>query len=197
GTDLVDHTPDSGGAWEEHAVDNAGQAVISDENRARGNASATVSLLHTVAPPSADYSVRGTMHVKSVAGACGLVARSQSDERTAVTLGYNALAGAWILAELVEGVIGESQFIPGTLDEDTDYELELVVEGDTVAGYVDGELLGSIETEVLDAGRAGLSFLGGSDSTGLHIDDWSVAAGVVVDADTEDATEIADAAAGT
>lgn len=178
GTDLVNHTPDSGGAWEEHGVDNAGQAVISNENRARGNAAATVSLLHTVAPPTADYSVRGTMHVKSVAGACGLVARSQSDEQTAVTLGYNAFAGVWVLAELVDGVIGESQFIPATLDEDTDYELELVVEGDTVAGYVDGELLASIKTEVLDAGRAGLSFLGGSDSTGLHIDDWSVDAGV-------------------
>src|SRR5690606_26402837 len=182
GTDLVDYTPESGGSFFEHPQENAGQAVISDEGRARGNASQTVSILYDPQVPTPDCEASCTVHVKSLTGACGLVARSSDQSRTAVTVGYNAAGGVWVIAELINGVLGASQFIPETLSTNEDYALRMVCQGNVIEAYVNDELIGSIETQVLGAGYAGLSFLGGSNTTGLHIDDWRV------EIDTEDGT---------
>src|SRR5690606_22032757 len=107
GTDLVDHTPDSGGAWEEHAVDNAGQAVISDANRARGNSDDVVTLYHTAVPPSADYEVSAVIHVLTAAGNAGITIRLDPEEATTVALGYDSsiAGGAWLLVEYVDGAV--------------------------------------------------------------------------------------------
>src|SRR5690606_37113442 len=126
GTDLVDYTPESGGSFFEHPQENAGQAVISDEGRARGNASQTVTILYDPQVPTPDCEVSCTVHVKSVTGSCALAARTSDQSRTGVFLGYDAALGLWVFAELINGVLGARQFIPETLSTNEDYALRMV-----------------------------------------------------------------------
>src|SRR5690606_6155501 len=136
GTDLVDYTPDTGGQFIEHPHESAGQAVISNEGRARGNLAAASTVVLAAPMPVADYRVRGVMHVKSLLGACAVVARNALDARTGVLVGYQASISSWIIAEMVTGAITQIQTVPQALSVGNDYEIELDVHGNTLDAYV-------------------------------------------------------------
>lgn len=174
GTDLLDHEPDSGGAWKANATLNAGQAVISNEGRARANDSDLISLYHTTEPEDADYEVRTVLHVKSLTGIAGLVARASKSHATAVTVAYDASVGMWFLANLVNDIPTAIDTAFQSLTPGNDYVVRLVVKGTTAEAWVNGDKILEIAVTLTDPGVAGLSLQGGSDNTGLHLDEWVV-----------------------
>src|SRR5690606_7454212 len=145
------YTPESGGAFIEHPQENAGQAVISDQGRARGNINATVSLYHTAVPPSADYEVSATLHVFTTSGAAGLVMRMDTEESTAVALGYDPTiaGGSWLLAEYIDGVVTNFALFPQVLTPGTSYAVRMVGQGATITAYIDGVERITLTTQIL------------------------------------------------
>lgn len=176
GTNVLDYALDLGGALVAHQIDNAGPVVISNQGRARSTSNGTTTILLAQEMPVADYDVFGTVRAFSVVGSMGILVRVQPSASTGVAFGYDADLGGWLLAELVNGVIGTIQVVPATLQAGQDYQLKLLARGSVVEAYVNGQLVGSIQTVVTTPGHAAFSCRGAtSNSTGLHLDDWGVA----------------------
>lgn len=175
-TTLEAHTGETGATWTKDSTLSAGQLVISDANRIRGNTAGQAVLDNASGTPgSADYTVSAKLRfVTSVAGPyIGPVARSSGSFSF-----YMAVleAGDINLLKFPSGTsLGSYAFTPAA---GTDYLVALKVTGTTIKVYLDGvERISATDSSITAAGKAGvIAFDAVTNTTGIHMD--AVAAGV-------------------
>lgn len=178
------HTTDTGESWVQHPA-SAGDGVITDANRLRGNIGGLVMLMSSEIPGSADYSVeikivRKTTITSDQPSALG---RLDATANTYYMARVNPVTGEVQLYKVVAGTptaIG-TPFTYGVLTADQVYTLKLEMIGSTIRAYFEGvQRISVTDTAISAIGRAGVrfSFAGGtvvtSNTTGVHVDQFTL-----------------------
>jgi hypothetical protein len=183
GVDLPSHSPSLGGPWVYHP-NNTALFCITNANRVRQNLNGTALAYATGTPASADYDVSAVLRKLSgglgSASSMGIAGRSSTSVFTQYYLSYNDGAAQWQLGKVVSSantVLGS--FAQGlTLNQD--YAIVLRMVGTAISGYLDGVLLiGPItDASIAVAGKGMIRASGNlpvsSDTTGYHLDNFSV-----------------------
>lgn len=180
GTNIESHTGEVGATWVEHTALAGGQLVISDANRVRSNSSTADMVYASGLPASADYSVFGTIVMRSDnnGSAMGICGRLATGADTCYLFRYNTSGtNQWQLLRLSGGASSTIQAVNATITVDQAYAIELRMTGSTIEGYVDGVLTCSgTNSDVTAAGRAGIRTAGtASNTAGVHLDNFSAA----------------------
>lgn len=174
GTPLSQYTSESG-----HSFTRYLQYSTSGDPTIRGNGLGKVGTSNEMyladwVPPSADYPVIGSFAVRSANGQSWyLLSRVDESARNFYYFGYQSGLGLRLVRALSGfTVLGTYGFTPVAGHS---YELRLEVEGSTINGYLDGELvLTATDASVTAAGKAGVFFNDGAavtdDSTGTVLD---------------------------
>lgn len=179
GTDLNAITPDLGSAFTRHSSFSANPIVLTDANRARNNGGATdVALYYNqTAPASADYNVGVTWRKFSAVSNhyAGIAGRIQTGSFSLYMCAQNT-PGTWTLAKIVNGVYTALGTYSHTPSLDTDYDLKLTFSGSTIKFFLDGvERISATDSAITAKGYGGLvSYVGVTNSTGIHYDDFFV-----------------------
>jgi hypothetical protein len=164
---LATHVPEVGGTW---TINNP-HALISPVIR---NNSASVifgtgsvdettqNIYNTVTPPSADYSVRGTIRFVAHGAKAALMARfnSANSDQYAGGLYYdsNGVTPKWAIEKSVSGVRTTlaSVLITDTMEVGDSFDIELKVSGTSIILYVNGvQTLAAVDSAVTGVGKPG------------------------------------------
>lgn len=188
GTELSAYS----GNWTKHPSSGAGTFVISNANRCRKNSGDANEAIyyHSGSPASADYTVSADLvFVSSDVASPSVCGRMSTSANTFYMARYNTdLGGGWQLYKRVAGTFTQlgstasATFTSGTKN------LVLRMSGSTIELYKEGSgtpTISATDTAISAAGKSGLRCgADTSDSTGLHIDNFSaddiVAAGTAV-----------------
>lgn len=181
-TALASHTPDQGGTWVQHSSFTLGTAVISNANRCRETTSQNEVTVYynNAAPAAADYDVIVTIRTVSVLGIGGVIGRASSSANTMYSFFYSVSDGQYMLNRIVAGTTTTIGTFTTTLSVSTNYVLKLEMRAAAIKCYVDGvERISVTDSNITAAGFAGIRVRagagGGSDSAGIHLDDFSAA----------------------
>ena len=178
GTLLENHTPEVGGAWAQLVGHPDWSAKITPAGRLRCDA-AVGAYYNATIPGSNEYAVRATVVCLSGAAVwAGVMARYQPGSFEFYYCSHYAGLNKWYLSKYVGGVSTELGQFAQVLVVGQSYGLELRVLSTGVEVYLDGVLvISSSDTDAALAatGRAATHFeTATTDSTGLHLDDFSV-----------------------
>lgn len=165
-------------SWVLHSGTPSGSVVISDANRARGNASGLSLYYHNTVPPSADYVVEANVYEVSNTGArVGVCARVDSSAQTYYMVEVTSSLGTDTtkLFKVVAGVstqLGSTYSLEYTSLINTRIAVECI--GTTINAYRESGLIITVtDSDISSAGFSGLStFNPSTNSTGPHLDDW-------------------------
>jgi len=135
-----------------------------------------------VTPSSADYSVSCDLYVAStLSNRAGVSARQAPSANTRYFARYSRVTAG---VELFKTVSGTSTQLGSTSSQTASagntYRLELIVNGTTIEAYWDGggsPVVSQTDSAITDAGHPGIVFLNAANAgntTGIHIDNWSV-----------------------
>jgi concanavalin A-like lectin/glucanase superfamily protein len=188
GTELSSHTGALGASWTA-ATDQTSSAVISPAGRLRKSAGAGYSqYVASGVPSSANYLVEADVYVASIQAddSVALIGRADAAGTTYYMARYITSSGVWQLLEVTAGTgatIGTPTQVARTLTVGASYRVGLQMNGSTISLIVDGVTIitGTDASPIAAAGRAGLrngltTGAGtGSDTAGLHLDDFRVA----------------------
>jgi len=152
-------------------------------NRCRHNSTTSSIYRHATSPASADYSVKCDIYAKTLGvteNAPGVVGRASSSAVTFYWARYDGGSSkAWQLYKAVSGTytnLGESA---QTLSTDTAYEIKLDMSGTAIKLFKESEgtaVVSVTDSAITAKGQAGIrtySAVAPTDTTGIHIDNWS------------------------
>lgn len=129
-------------------------------------------------PATNEYDVRADVHVKSNAGAIGVVARSLTSGSDSLYMArYNAAFSRWELVKCISTGCTNLATYSQTLTVGSTYALKLEVRNATKKLFVDGvERASSTDNTITQVGRAGIRSGPGvtTATTGYHLDNFSV-----------------------
>lgn len=177
---ITSHTPTpSGGySWVQSGSLSANTAVITAGNRLRTTGTGEVIYYADVSPGSADYSTQAILYAADVTGASGfrgVGVRQVAGSKKLYTGIYNFGASRWELY-WIDGV---SFTLLGSysqaLSTGTSYHVKLTVAGSDLDLIIDGvSRVTATDTQITAEGFRSLYLNGndGSDSAGLHVDDF-------------------------
>lgn len=167
GTVLQSHVGELGATWTDHP-NNSANAIIKT-NRVRGASGGTHIYYASGLPTTAEYDVSVPLTQITALGGGGPAGRMDTAANTFYRGRYNA-SGNW---EIFKTVAGSSTNL-GTAAEawpGGSPVLLFQIRDATKKLFVDGvEKLSSTDNVITAAGRAGLSFFDGTDTTGYHLD---------------------------
>jgi hypothetical protein len=187
GTELSNHTPDSGGIWTE-ASGYSTQAFITSASRLRqdsNNVGQTV-YYHSATPPSPNYTVAADVYSFSRTlwqTAAGVVARYDASSGSFYAASYNHHAYEWELLKYQGGSFTTLGTYAQTISTGQTYTVRLSVSGVNPT-YLTLSVGGAVVISVTDsgspiiaAGKAGVLLLslqapGMTDTTGDHLDNF-------------------------
>lgn len=183
--------------WTKHSSAGSGIAKISNANRVRPNGANADGTYHLPAVTAgADYDVIADLVVLSAGGgSVGLWGRLATSAVEGYCLIYDdgAFIGNGVLRLYRYGGSGTSQlgtYSCGVLSGT--HSLKLEMRGTAIKAYLDGTVRISVtETSITAAGRAGLRmisdrFVGGDDSSGVHLDNFRIEQGPVTTVSASD-----------
>lgn len=175
GTELAAYNS----AWSKHPSYTA-SVVLSTAGRLRTTVSTAAGYLHSVTPPSADYSVSADLYLVSSDNSLnGPIGRASPSALTFYHARYGGAAQQVQLYRFLNGSatqlgsgVSRAVSVGGTIN------LRLEMSGSVIKVYADASptpLISQTNSEISAAGRAGfrLSTAGGSDTQGLHFDNFS------------------------
>lgn len=163
-------------------------------NRIRHNSTTSSIYYHANTPASADYSVSADLYVKStgISNAPGVAGRMSTSIASFYMARYLADAAnlAWELYKAVDNTFTLLGSSAQTLVDETSYNIKLDMVGTAIKLFKESEgtaVISVTDSSVTAAGRAGIRTYSGvapSDTTGLHLDNFSAddaaASGVLV-----------------
>lgn len=154
-TALNLHTPDTGGAWTE--VQGSGNPKIDPSGTlACFNNSESVAV-NAATPPSADYTVSGTVHKPSGGfGHAGVMARASSGAFTGYRLVYDGNNDNHTLDKVVAGAVTNLATYAIALADGASEPIILDVNGTTLTATING----AAQTPVTDGAIAGPGLAG-------------------------------------
>lgn len=189
---LQSHTGSQGATWTRHPS-YAGDAQISNANRLHASSGTTALYYASGSPLTADYNVAGFLRKRSAtSGAAGIVGRASTSVDTHYLARYDDNVDEWRLYKYVTGT--PTQLGSGfaqALTTDQDYWVRLEMRGTSIKVYVDGvERVAVTDSSITAAGKAGVRFDGGAgtDTTGIHLDDFQADSSLTPFAETRDVT---------
>jgi Concanavalin A-like lectin/glucanases superfamily len=194
GTTLQSHTGETGASWTKFM----GQPdlVLSDVNRLRKGGAGQVYYHTSATPSTANYSVEADLTVKSIVAddGIGLIARQDisNPNGTFYMARYETWDGSWNIIEVTGGSADWLDYSYETLDDEQTYHVEFELNGSTLTLYVDGvEKASVVDASLSAAGRAGVAMgytnttSAHTNSTGIHLDNFSVTSGPTTAVDSE------------
>lgn len=174
--ELSLHTGETGASWTQHSASGTTATVTATTNRVR-TAVINLNAIYYASgvPSSSDYTVTLPMFVASqpTSGSIGPIARVDTATETYYHFRMNLSGGSgWQLFKFVAGVATQlgSTVLEAITNSNT-YVMELVVQGTTITGKVDGVTKVSVTDAAISAiGKAGLRGHSASvsDILGLH-----------------------------
>ena len=192
GTTLTSHAPEIGATWSNLSIPGATDTErISDANRARRNGTGTGgSVSYTTAPTSANYSVEADLVVKSnLAGdMAGVIGRVDTGSAKSFYMArWEQADTSWNLIRDDNGTVRWLNYVTGqpALTVGATYRLRLEMNTTQLRLYVDGVLMVAATDATLSAagkagimdggtGDYGISAPAKGDTTGIHLDNFSV-----------------------
>jgi len=185
GTSLSSHTPTGrGGTWTRHASAGASASlVISDANRCRlgGTNTGLVLFYLSDAPAGNEYDVECSLYFATASQLLGPAGRVATGANSAYFARCNSSAGTWELHKVVSGTVTLlGSWAPGTPPSAGEtHSVRLEIRSGAKKLHVDGvERISSTDDTHTSTGRAGLrdfSNAAGSNTTGVHVDDFRAA----------------------
>jgi len=181
GTSLQSHTGEVGATWTVFA--SSSTAVLTDANRVRRNTTTPTQYYASATPSSANYTVEGDVTVKSLISgdAANVIGRQDTSNTNGTYYAARYLSGDWELLKLVNGTVTVLDTSPVTLTSGQTYNLQLSMNGSSIALYVDGTLKASAtDSAITAAGKAGIRMgtsanpTAPTNTTGLHMDNFVV-----------------------
>jgi hypothetical protein len=186
---LQTHTGEIGATWTKHAISTP-DAVITTAGRIRRNGAASSMLgavyYSSAAPVNANYTVNADVYVASVlpGDLIGVVGRLDplNSSGTFYAAVYDQSTGSWTLYSVVNSSKVSLGSSAQTLTAGTTYRLALDMTGPTIRLLVNGvQQISVTNTAITAAGRSGIamgfgatSSLTTSDTTGMHLDNFTV-----------------------
>lgn len=184
---LDDHKPDLGGRWVRAIINGftgniPGAPVISNAGRLRKIADSPIrAYYHSSYPPTPNYEVSCDVVLldDNNLASGGPAGRIQSLENGYLYMRYNCNGNFWqVFSNTVATATQIGSNVPQELTIGQAYRATLRMVGNVVTGLVDGvEIISGTSDAILSRGRAGFRIQQtGSDTTGLHIDNWQAVA---------------------
>lgn len=170
GTQLGDHTGETGATWTSHPAGAYSVHAKIDANRVHSN-SALRCYYASGTPASADYDVEAIVRRVTASGNIGIVGRLDTSANTMYLAMWTA-GGQWQLYKIVAGT---STQLGSSYNDNpangTDRTVKLEMRGTAIKVYVDGtEQISVTDSAISAAGRAGWRGNGATASAGFHID---------------------------
>jgi hypothetical protein len=179
-SNLTAHTGELGATWTTASGGGAGVPKLSTLGRVYNTGASSSVTSASGTPASADYSVEADLTVRTLlAGtSAGVALRVHSANLYGYGLRYAVTSGAWqIVTYGASGTGATLVFQTATLTVGTTYHIKLVASGTTLTAFVDGtQILTGTDATSSTAGNAAVVFTGAtgaSDTTGLHVDNFS------------------------
>jgi hypothetical protein len=174
GTLLQSHTGEVGASWSSHS--NYPAAMRLQSGRLWGP---EWSLYHASGIPATnEYDVKADLHVKSNAGAIGVVGRSSTSGADSLYMGrYNAGTARWELVKCISTGCEVLGFHSQTLTVGATYAVRLEIRNAAKKLFVDGvQRASSTDNAITQVGRTGIRSGPGvtTATTGYHLDNFSV-----------------------
>ncbi len=162
--------------WSKHPT-SVGSAKISDANRVRADSLTQIALYFAGASPvAADYDVQADLYRvdSSTASISGVVGRYDTTADTGYVARYDASSGFYALVKRVAGVNTTLGTFTAGFAVGSTHTIKLRMVGTQISLYVDDTLrVGPItDTSVTAANSAGIRAVVGTDTTGIHIDNF-------------------------
>ncbi|MDQ3155451.1 MAG: LamG domain-containing protein [Actinomycetota bacterium] len=181
-TALTSHTGEVGATWT-HQLGTTTE-ILSSENRARRSGAGYTIDYTTATPASANYSVEADLYYKggtlntgkgvigrlNTANSTYYMARWETDKTWNIVKGTGSTP-AWLATSALNSA---------TLVAGETYRVKLDMNGTTIKLFVNGvQVLSAVDSSLAAAGKAGImdgqaGSAAGSDTTGLHIDNFQV-----------------------
>lgn len=174
GTNLNAHTGETGATWTRHA--SYGQALfISNANRMRGEETANQTMYYASGvPASASYTVAADLYRRSSVAAMGICGRVATATDDAYMARWNTSGTAWELYKIAASAATLLGSFTNTPTVDTLVPFSLEITDATKKVFVSGvERISSADNAITAAGRAGIRGRGGTDSAGIHLDNFT------------------------
>lgn len=155
-TTLASHTSEVGGTWQRMFGASAVVEVIASEDRVHATTAATDCFyLNNATPPTPDYRVTATArHHSSSDASVMLVARGVDNSNYYVV--RHDPGGAITLQKISGGSATSLGSASLSIALNTDFTIELTVNGTSIFGRVNGTVVTATDTAFTSAGRAGL-----------------------------------------
>lgn len=188
GTALASHTGETGATWTLHPNGVTG-AVLSNAGRVRGSTGSVSNLYYASGTPaSADYTVEADFFVASlISGDLPMLClRVQTAANTYYFARYVFASTLWQIGKVVTGTttapVGST--FTQTLVAGNTYHVKFTATGTALVLNIDGtDQISTTDSSISTAGKAGLRIQtagsGQSDTTGIHIDNFTASDPVV------------------
>lgn len=180
GTDIAAHTPDVGGTWVKHPAYSV-RLLISNASRCRkDNVGAQACYYNATDPGSDDYVVSATVKYMGVSAApyLGLVGRVDPVTTTMYHARYYESGNVWQLYKILPGTALQLGEWSETLSAGDERVCELDMTGTTISVRIAGITRISVtDSSITARGYAGMrdgSAVGGTDTNGIHLDNFTV-----------------------
>lgn len=181
GTYLESHTPDIGGAWVRHPSYTSAKLQISNANRCRKDAVAAQTAYYNASDPGADdYTVSAVYRYlgTTISAMPAVCARMNDSVVTMYMVRYYPDSTVWQLYKLVSGTPTLIGSWSETLTAGDERLCELDVSGTTISVRIAGTTRISVtDSSITARGYAGIrdgSAVAGSDTAGIHLDNFTV-----------------------
>ena len=179
GTFLTAHTGEVGATWAGHSASAGTPRIVANRIRGAGGSNEHIHYASGV-PASLNYSVTAVFRQLSVVAnhVIGLLVRMSTSVRTWLYITRSEFSGTWNLVQSVNGSETTLDSYDGDEAVETDYTVDVVLDGTMVTVLINGVERMSATTVVTTSGRVGLYFYDdATETTGWQIGSLDVTNG--------------------